>query len=692
MVGQAIIEPSVPNGLACRSTGAATAALYENALVTLRRLFEPIRIGTVEVPNRIVNTVHGTGLGAERDVRYLQERARGGAGLLGIHSLGGVYGYAVGFGPEQAVPDWDTKALHPLSDDGMRFYDESTIPGLRGRADVIHAEGAVCYAQVYHSGAGRHGQIAGPLVAPSAVADPYEGLVPHPLTEREIEELVWSFAHQIRRIAAAGVDAAEIHAAHGYLVNEFLSPYANRRTDRWGGSPENRVRFVHEVIAAARTLVGPYYPIGIRIGVDGDGSTRGMTVDHLVRTSELLADVVAFVSVSGGNYAGFGDGPELAYVSPWYKEPAFNAEAAAAVRKVVDVPVIVTGRIADVALAESLLAEGVADMIGMVRALIADPDLPRKAREGRVEQIRMCIGMSECHAIGPHRVPMTCAVNAAAAREAEMEIVPAAKPKVVAVIGAGPAGMEAARVAALSGHRVYLADRRRALGGTPAVLALDPNRRNLLDHAAFFEVELRRLGVELLLGNEVEADELVEFGVDAVVVATGGVPIVPEVPGIDSPSVVGALDALQGGDVGPRAVVVGVHDKHLGPPTIAELLADRGCEVEMVSEQFDFAQGAEDGTRIPLRTRLARKGVRVSMLHGLVRVDSRGPVVVDRLTGEERVVDGATVVLACGMAPDDRLARELDGRVPEVHVIGDALAPRRIMHATLEGARVANVL
>jgi len=164
------------------------------------------------------------------------------------------------------------------------------------------------------------------------------------------------------------------------------------------------------------------------------------------------------------------------------------------------------------------------------------------------------------------------------------------------------------------------------------------------------------------------------------------------VPGIDSPSVVGALDALQGGDVGPRAVVVGGHDKHLGPPTIAELLADRGCEVEMVSEQFDFAQGAEDGTRIPLRTRLARKGVRVSMLHGLVRVESRGAVVVDRLTGEERVVDGATVVLACGLAPDDRLARELDGRVPEVHVIGDALAPRRIMHATLEGARVANVL
>jgi 2,4-dienoyl-CoA reductase-like NADH-dependent reductase (Old Yellow Enzyme family)/thioredoxin reductase len=660
--------------------------------VAFRRLFEPIRIGGVEVPNRIVNTTHGTGLGAERDVRYLQERARGGAGFIGVHSLGGVYGYALGPGPESPVPDWDGKALHPLSDEGLAFYDETTIPGLRRRAEVVHAEGAGCFAQVYHSGSARHGAIAGPVMAPSAVADPYEALVPHPLSEREIEELVWAFAHQIRRIEAAGLDAAEIHAAHGYLANQFLSPYANRRTDRWGGSTERRARFVLEVVGAARSLVAPDFPIGIRVGVDGDGRSRGITVDELTRIAEVVAGSVAYVSVSGGNYAGFGAGVETAYVSPWYREPAFNAEAASAVRRVVDVPVILTGRIADVALAESLLAEGAADMIGMVRALVADPDLPNKARAGRVEDIRMCLGMSECHAIGPHRVPMTCAVNAAAAREDELEIVPAAVPRTVAVIGAGPAGMEAARVAALRGHRVYLADRRRTIGGTPAVLALDPNRRNLRDHAAYFEGQLRTLGVELLLGNEVTADELAGFGVDVVVVATGGVPLVPDVPGIDGPSVVGVLDVLQGAAVGERAVVVGGLEKHLGPPTVAELLADRGAAVELVSEQFDFAQGVEDGTRIPLRERLARKGVTVSLLHALVRVEADGPVVVDRLTGQERRVDGASVVLACGLLPDDALARALAGRVPEVHVIGDALAPRRMMHATLEGARLGVAL
>jgi 2,4-dienoyl-CoA reductase-like NADH-dependent reductase (Old Yellow Enzyme family)/thioredoxin reductase len=658
----------------------------------VRRLFEPIRIGGVEIPNRIVSTTHGTGLGPDRDLRYLQERARGGAGLFGIHSGGGVYGFALGPGPESRAPDWDGKGLSPLSDEGIAFYDASTIAMLRQRAEIVHAEGAACFAQVYHSGSARHGAIAGPLMAPSAVADPYEALVPHPLSEREIDELIWTFAHQIRRIADAGLDAAEIHGAHGYLVNQFLSPYANRRTDRWGGSTENRVRFVQEAIAAARTMVGSDFPIGIRVGVDGDGHGRGITIDELARTCEILAQDVAYISVSGGNYAGFGDGLETAYVSPWYREPAFNREASAAVKAVVDVPVILTGRIADAAVAESLLADGVADMVGMVRALIADPDLPRKAREGRSDQIRMCLGMSECHAIGPHRVPVTCAVNAAAAREAEMELVPTEAPRTVVVVGAGPAGMETARVAALRGHRVFLADARRTLGGTPAILALDPNRRNLRDHVAFFDVELRRLGVELVLGNVVTADELVEFGADVVVIATGGVPMVPEVPGIDGPTVVQALDVLQGAPTLDRVLVVGGFDKHLGPPTIAEMLSDQGKAVEMVSEQFDFAQGVEDGTRFPLRKRLAGKGVTVSMLHRLERVETDGAVVVDTMTSVERRIDDCTVVLACGLLPDERLARELDGRVPEVHVIGDALAPRRMMHATLEGARTAHAL
>jgi 2,4-dienoyl-CoA reductase-like NADH-dependent reductase (Old Yellow Enzyme family)/thioredoxin reductase len=655
----------------------------------LRRLFEPLDIGNFTVRNRIVNTTHGTALGDDRDVRYLRERARGGAALLGVHSSTGIYSFAIGPGPRSAVPDWDGKALSPISAEGIAQYDDMVIPWLRRRADAVHAEGAACYAQVFHPGAGRHGASAGPALAPSAVQDPYEAHMPHALREHEIEELAWAYAHGIRRTQESGMDAAEIHGAHGYLVNEFFSPYFNRRDDRWGGTRENRVRFALAIIAAARTMVGPDFPIGIRVGVDGDGQTRGLTIDELAAICHMLGPHVAYVSVSGGSYAGFGDGIELAYVSPWYKEPGFNVAAAAAVKSAVDVPVIVTGRIADAALAESILAEGAADMIGMVRALIADPELPNKARDGRSHEVRMCLGLSECHAIGPHRVPVTCAVNAAAAREAEMEITQAAVVKTVVVVGAGPAGMEAARVAALRGHHVYLADAQRRIGGTPAVLAVDDNRRNLRDHAAYFETQLQSLGVELMLGNEVTPEELIDFAPDVVIVATGGRPLVPTVPGIDGTNVVHALDVLRGTPTKQSVIVVGGLDKHLGPPTIAEFLADQGKQVELISEQFDFAQGVEDGTRLPLFQRLRNKDVQISMLHKLCRIESHAVVVQDTITRRDRSVDGATVVLACGLVPDDRLARALEGHIPELHVVGDALAPRRIMHATLEGARAA---
>jgi 2,4-dienoyl-CoA reductase-like NADH-dependent reductase (Old Yellow Enzyme family)/thioredoxin reductase len=658
-----------------------------------RRLFAPLDVGGVTLRNRIVNTMHGTGLGEARELEYLRARARGGAALLGVHASAGVYDYAVGPGPRTTSPDWDAKALSPVSDAGIAYYDELLVPALRRKAAVIQAEGAKAFAQMYHSGVARHAATVGPVMGPSSVQDPYEAHMAKPLSSGEIDELVVAFAHAIRRAKEGGLDLAEIHGAHGYLVNEFLSPFYNRRTDHWGGSRENRVRFVLRVIDEARTMVGPDFPIGVRIGVDGDGERRGITVDELGEIARLLGPHVAYLSVSGGSYAGFGDGIETAYVSPWYKEPAFNAAAAAAVKRNVDVPVIVTGRIIDPSIAEGLLADGVADAVGMVRALIADPDLPNKARAGRAGEIRMCLGMSECHHIGPHRVPVTCAVNAAAAREAEMAIVPAAAPRTVVVVGAGPAGLEAARVAARRGHTVYLADARRSIGGTPAVLALDPNRRNMKDHAAWFEHELRDAGVQLVLGNVVTADELVAFEPDVVVVATGGRPLVPEVPGIGDANVRTALEVLQGAAVGERALVVGGLDTHLAGPTIAEMLADRGCEVELISEQFDFARGVEDGTRLPLMARLHAKRVTTSLLHRLVEVSGGGAGVVHSFEPDRvRRVDPCTVVLACGLVPDDSLARALDGRVPEVHVIGDALSPRRMMHATLEGARVANAL
>lgn len=660
-------------------------------LAHFRRLFEPLRIGGFALRNRIVCTTHHAALGKDRELAYLRARAQGGAALFGLNAGLGIGNYVLTPGTPGGVAEWDRRPPSGLTPEGVAFYDKAFIPHLRERAELLHAEGARCYGQVNHVGAGQHWPTLAGVIGPSNVPDPYDGLVPHALTETEIEEIIFLFAQGIRRIQEAGLDAAELHGAHGYLIMQFMSPHFNRRTDGWGGSREQRLRFPLAIIAAARKLVGDF-PIGIRVGCEGAGGGRGISQEELVEIARLLSPHVAFISISSGSYSGFADGFDGAYVNPWYRRPAFNAETAAAVRAAVSVPVILTGRIADAALAESLLAEGSADMIGMVRALIADPDLPRKAQAGAADRIRMCLGMSECHHIGKNRVAMTCAVNAAAGREQEMELVPAETRKTVLIVGAGPAGLEAARVAGLRGHKVYLCDGEPAIGGAVRWLAEDPNRRNLRDHTVYFDTELRALDIELVLGHRVEADDAAAFGADEVVIATGGLPYRPAVPGIDLPHVVTAMDVLRGrASPGRRVVVVGGGDAHIAAPSMADLLADGTREVILISEQVDFAPGVEDGTRFMLLDRLKAKHVRIETCTELLAIDESGVAVAGNFGDRApyRIEDVATVVLACGLLPDDRLYRALQGRVPNLHLIGDAMAPRRIMHATVEGARLA---
>lgn len=655
-------------------------------------LFAPFRLGSLTLRNRIVNTVHGTGLSEARELPYLAQRARGGAALLGLHSGPGVYEFGLGPGEPTGQADWDAVPPDLWSAEAIAAIDEVTIPALARKATTVHNEGALCYAQVYHSGAGRHRPSTAPLVGPSTVPDPYEGGAPHPLSSAEIDALIDACAQQIRRIHQAGVDAAELHAAHGYLLHQFLSPHFNRRTDRWGGNAEGRTRLLRDIVDKARTLVPADFPIGVRVGLDGTAHDRRLRVEDLVECCALLDPHAAFISVSSGSYTGIGDGVARAYVSSWYTEPAFNTTLSKAVRDAVRCPVIVTGRITDPSTADHLVASGAADLVGMVRALIADPDLPNKASVGRDESIRMCLGMSECHAVGSQRVPLTCAVNPAAARERELLIRPTRRQRTVAIVGAGPAGMEAARTAAQAGHRVYLADAARQIGGLPRVLAVDERRRNLLDQAAYYEVELRRLGVELLLGNRVTADEFAGFDADEHVIATGGRPIVPEVAGIDGRHVVQAVAVLGGAPTSDAVIVVGGTDAHLGPPTIAEFLAVRGRHVTLISSHFDFAPHVEDVTRFELRRRLARAAVTVQLASTLRDAADGSAVISDDLTGEVRTHRDVTIVLACGQLPDSALADAVRGRVASLHVIGDALAPRRIMHATLDGARLGVTL
>jgi pyruvate/2-oxoglutarate dehydrogenase complex dihydrolipoamide dehydrogenase (E3) component len=360
---------------------------------------------------------------------------------------------------------------------------------------------------------------------------------------------------------------------------------------------------------------------------------------------------------------------------------------------------MVGGRINDPMQAEKILVNGYADMVGMARAFIADPEFANKARDGRTEDIRKCIGCNEgCRYRSLMRsspgLPIGCTVNASVGREEEMEIRPAAVRKRVLIAGGGPAGMEAARVADLRGHHVTLYERGAELGGHIAIIARDPNLEERAELVRYLEHELRKSRVEVKLGIEVTPELIAEMKPEAVVVATGSVPYIPQLPGIDSPNVVTNWQVLRGEvHVGDNILVVGGLNDDLGPPSIAELLADQGKKVEVLSETMMVGYGLEPGTLHVLTRHLLEKGVILSPLTGLKSISGRSIEVSNTFTKEKRNIDGVdTVVLAAGMRANDRLYRELKCRMKEVYAIGDCLAPRRTINAVLEGSRVGRMI
>jgi thioredoxin reductase len=522
------------------------------------------------------------------------------------------------------------------------------------------------------------------------VVDEHHRQVPHELGDEEIAELVRAFGHAARRVRDGGMDGVEVHAGHFYLINQFLSPYTNHRTDRYGGSWENRSRFLSEVLDAIRSHAGAGFPIGIRINGE-EFVEGGLTLDDMKRVAQDLEGRVAYLSVSGGTYTGLKKGIKMAYVSPWFVPPGPMVPYAAEIKKVVKTPVMVVGRINDPEQAERIIAEGYADMVGMTRALIADPEFPKKARDGRAREIRKCIGTNECHYAGR---PIACTINAAAGREEELALHPAPVRRRLLVIGGGPAGMEAARVAALRGHRVVLCERRMRLGGQMAIVARDPNREQVAGFLEYLQRQVEEAGVEVRLGVEVTPEMVAGLTPDAVVVATGSRPYVPPAPGMDQKNVVTAAQVLEGEvKAGRRVLVVGGLEEHMPPLGIAEFLADQGKRVEVLSELLVAGEGLETTLLHVLTKRLLDKGITLTPLTAVEAVRGRTVLAANSFTGQRRTITGVdTVVLACGSRADDTLARALKSRAGELHLIGDCRAPRRMLHAIMEGARAASLV
>ena len=390
-----------------------------------RLLFEPIELGPIRVRNRLMLTTHGGALPAGRYLRYLEARAAGGIGLVAVSGaqagVAHITSVASRFIPSHAG-DFDGTGPDPATQAGIAHFDGTVTPMLRERAEAVHRHGAACVGQIFHLGSYRDSDGFRPSIAPSVVVDEEDRHLPHALDESELERLVVAFGHAVRRVRDAGMDGAEIHCAHGFLLNEFLSPYSNRRQDRYGGSFENRLRLLREVLDSAEAQA-PGFPIGIRINGD-ELVSGGLDPDGVAEIVGALASRLVYVNVSGGNASGLRDGLRLAYSSPWLVKAEHNVAAAARIKARTSLPVVVAGRVLGAVQAERILERGEADLVGMVRPLIADPDLPRKSREGRLADIRPCLGQNECHGFHGTRGHLVCAVNAAAGREEEFDVEP----------------------------------------------------------------------------------------------------------------------------------------------------------------------------------------------------------------------------------------------------------------------------
>jgi dimethylglycine catabolism A len=643
------------------------------------RLFSPLRLGPREARNRIVSTPHTTGFGVggfprERWLAYEREKARGGAGTIMM------------FGSASVHPSSPVAAAG-----GIEYWDLAVVPHLRAMADAVHEFGGLCLAQVSHWGRGGDGRYADePLLAPSDEPDETHHGIPRALTKAEIRTLVDAFGQAARHVKAGGYDGVDLSCWGGHLTEQFLSPLANRRTDEYGGSLENRLRFCLETLEAVRGAVGRDLIVGARL--TGDQMVPGgLTLEDTQAIAARLAATgwLDYVTVSGASTERY---RALPYVTPTYYAPlGLYNRFAAAVKAVVRIPVIVAGRVVHPAQAEEVLAQGWADAIAMTRALIADPEMPRKAAAGRVEEIRICTGASEaCIGRRIQGKTIACIQNPAIGREAELgEPPPAARARRVVVAGGGIAGLEAARTAARRGHRVVLFEATAELGGQLRALWRAPARQSYAEVVRWLAGEVARAGVAVRLETDATVDAILQERPEAVVVATGARPRALEVPVAAGAHVVTAEDVLLDRAHAGRRILVVDYQGHMPGPGAAEYLADRGHEVEIVTRFFSVGEDVDPRLKTSVYTRFYEKGVRMTPLSLVQEVGAGWVRLANTLTGQERTVEVDTVVTALGGRAEHQLEAALADQGLDVHVVGDALAPRTIHDAILTATRAA---
>jgi 2,4-dienoyl-CoA reductase-like NADH-dependent reductase (Old Yellow Enzyme family)/thioredoxin reductase len=627
-------------------------------------LLEPQRIGSLEIPNRIVMAPMGTSLDVgghitDEAIAYYVRRARGGVGAITVEGC--------------LISDYSEGPEPKIS---SREY----LPGLTKLARALRAEGVVAGVQLMHPG---RQVLAGPAVGPSPIPVNSFSQVPHELTVEEIAGVVEDYAQATRLAIEAGFQFVEVHGAHGYLPSNFLSPLDNERQDSYGGSFENRARFAREVAAAIVAAGGDDCPLVWRLNGD-DGIPGGFEIEEAVKTAVLLeAEGTASISVSAGTWRTL-----HITLAPMFVPRGAMLPYARRISAAVSIPVMAVGRLDDPAVAAAAVSSGAADLVCIGRGLIAEPDWTEKVRSGRLDELRPCISCNACVDLVGRGEPARCAVNPEVGREYSWHLEPAASPRDVMVVGSGPAGMEAARIAALRGHRVSIWERDEKLGGKLEVAGLAPSKREVLRFRDYQVEVLGRLGVESHVGAEVTAQLVAERRPDAVVVAAGAEPLVPPIPGIHGENVCDALAVLGGTEPvkpGERLAVVG--GSATGCET-AELAAEAGAKVTIVEMKKAIGDGIESITRRYMLKGLKRAGVEILTRAKVVMIEP-GQLIYETEEGEELTVAVDRVALAIGWAPrGDSIAAELQGAgvEAEVMILGDAHTPADFVAAINAGA------